>query len=77
MMGLPIIELTKEQRLRVPSAMRAEYERNRSGLFVLVFSDAVPVFSAAVLAQRSGARTRRLFPAAILLANLPSVAVPP
>lgn len=43
MMGLPIIELTKEQRLRVrvPSAMRAEYERNRSGLFVLVFSAAV------------------------------------
>lgn len=51
MMGLPIIELTKEQRLRVrvPSAMRAEYERNRSGLFVLVFSAAVLDFSAAVL----------------------------
>ena len=49
MMGLRIIEVTEDQRVRlrvrVPSAMRTEYERRRLDFIVLVLSEAVLVLA--------------------------------
>ena len=69
-LALSIIEVSEEQRVRVPSAKRTEYESQPS--------NAADFLPNRTRTQRSGTRTRRLLsavPALSLLSLLPSIAM--
>ena len=71
-LALSIIEVSEEQRVRVPSAKRTEYESQPSNA-----ADFLP-HRTRTRTQRSGTRTRRLLsavPALSLLSLLPSIAM--